>query len=103
MWKYSLVRSLFKLAKFAALAALVVLGIVFMPDDLVDNFKDRAAGVEQFFQNEVAGRWPEISRSLDQKLDSTLAELGKWWQVIKEKFSATIGDWVMEKLNGSSR
>ncbi len=103
MWEHPVVRIAFKLVKFALLAALVVLGIIFMPGDLVDNIKDRAAGIGQFFQNEVMGRWPEISRSLDQKIDSTQAELGKWWQMFGEKFSSTIGDWVAEKLNGKPR
>lgn len=103
MREHPLVRSILKFVKFALLVGLVVLGIVFMPDDFVAHIKDCLAGVGQFFQNEVMGRWPAISHDLDQKLDSTLVELGKWWQVVKEKFSATIGDWVMEKINGKYR
>ncbi len=82
---------------------LIVLGIVFMPDDFVARAKDRLSGIGQFFQTEAAGYWPAISHDFDQKLDATLAELGKWWQFFKEKFFATVGNWIMEQLNGKPR
>jgi hypothetical protein len=103
MWEHPLVRSIIKFVQIALLAALVVLGIVFMPDDFVTNVKAKTAGAGQIFQTEVVGRWPAISRDLDQKFDATTAEIQKWYQIGREKFSATVGDWVYEKLNGKPR
>jgi len=66
MREHPLVKSIFGLIKFVFLLGLIVLGIVFMPDDFVARAKDRLSGIGQFFQTEAAGYWPAISHDFDQ-------------------------------------
>jgi len=89
-----------RIIKILTLAAIVVLGIVFMPDNIVATLQRNIASAREFVQGEASTRFPAIARELDIKYNETKTELGSMYGSLKEKFSATVGNWVWEQING---
>lgn len=103
MFQYSLVNSAGKAIKIILLIALIVLGIVFMPNDFIVHLQERMVAAGESIKSEFSGRWPGISHEFNIKFVAAREEAGTLYQSVKEKFSQTIGNWIWEKLNGAPR
>jgi hypothetical protein len=89
-----------RIIKLVLLLGVIVLGIVFMPDDFLARLQSGAASAREFVQGEVSNRIPAIGRELDTKFAATREEVISFYVSTKEKFSATVGKWVWEQING---
>ena len=89
-----------RIIKIITLAVIIVLGIVFMPDNIVAVLQRDVASARDFVQREASTRLPAIGRELDAKYVETKTELEGMYRSLKERFLATVGNWAWEKING---
>jgi len=103
MFKHSVVDWGGRIVKLVLLAAIVVLGIVFIPDDFVARLQRDFASARDGIQREVLTRLPAIGRELDVKYSAAKTEVVGFYQAATKKFSETVGSWVWGKINGEPR
>ena len=83
-----------RLLKLAALVVLVIAGIVFVPDWLV-NRVDRGIDIAGGYAREVISkRGPEVVQDFKKQEKETRGELQKLHQALMARIYPVIGEWI---------
>ncbi|MFA6375853.1 MAG: hypothetical protein WCX69_00425 [Candidatus Paceibacterota bacterium] len=80
--------------RFAALAALVALGVVFVPDGFMDRIERGVGTVGGYLQGESAKRAPALARDISQQTQETKGDLDNLYRSFKEKYLPAVNGWV---------
>jgi len=80
--------------RFAALAALVVLGVVFISDGFMDRIERGVNAVGNYLQGESVKRAPALARDISQQTEETKGDLDNLYRSFKEKFLPMVNGWV---------
>jgi len=89
---------MFGIAKLLLFAALVVLGIVFVPDGFMDRVGRGIDSAGSYLSGEAAKRAPEIKQDISQQTQETKSEAVTLYQSFKEKYYPAARDRVMKFL-----
>jgi hypothetical protein len=82
--------------KIVLLAALVMLGIIFVPDGIFDRIErgiDAAAG---FFTGKVQENTPGVVQDASQQIQETKNEIQGFYQRIKDEYYPSFIDWLAQ-------
>jgi hypothetical protein len=80
--------------KLALLVAVVVLGIIFIPDDFMAKVERNVAAAGSFIQGEASKRAPGLGEEFNKKIKSTREDMGRLYQTFQEKTWPEIKNWI---------
>jgi len=80
--------------KLALLVAVVVLGIVFVPDDFMAKVERNVASAGNFIQGEASKRMPGLNEELNKKVKATKEDIGGLYRSFQEKTWPEIKNWI---------
>jgi hypothetical protein len=81
--------------KLALLAGLVVLGIVFVPDDFMAQVERKVSVVGNYFQTEASKRGPGLAQEFSRKTQEMKADAGGLYKTVADKYFVEARDWVL--------
>lgn len=84
--------------KIALLAALVVLGIVFVPDGFMDRVEQGVDSAAGFFRGEAQKNMPGVIQDASQQTEETKNDIGNLYQQIKVKYYPAAADWLSRMM-----
>jgi len=84
------------LAKLALFAALVVLGIIFVPDDFVKRVEREVISAKDYLQSEAQKRFPNVERDISAQFAETKNDLDRLYQSFKEKTLPAAAKWISD-------
>jgi len=103
MWSNFIRTITFGVFKLILFASLVVLGIVFIPDGVIDRVERGVDWTANYLQGEAAKRTPTVNHDISQQTQETRGDLGRLYQSIKENYLPAVGSWVGDFLPPKSQ
>lgn len=94
-----IIKLVIAVAKMLVLAALVVLAVVFIPDDFMANVDRQADKAGDFARGQFAERAPGVSQEFSRKVAETKEDALSAYQLFKEKYSSAIGSWMSRQVS----
>lgn len=81
--------------KLVLLAALVGLGVVFMPDDFMARIEQGVGSTGNYLQGEVSKRAPGLTLEFNRKVADTKRDAQIQYERLKENYLPAVGAWVL--------
>jgi|GEM_PF-993359 len=82
------------IVRLAALVLLVVLGVVFVPDEFMDRLDRGVNAAVDYLRGESARRAPALAQDINQQAQETKGDLDNLYRSFKEKYLPAINGWV---------
>ena len=89
--------------RFAVLAALVALGVVFIPDGFMDRVERGVGTVGGYLQRESAKRAPALAQDISQQAQETKGDLDNLYRSFKEKYLPMVNGWVYDLFSAGGK
>ncbi len=86
------------IVKLLFLAALVILGIVLLPQGWVDEAKDAFAGARSYLSQTIKERSPEVKENIASQAEETQKEAQIIYEGFKGEKWPQIKDWLVKKF-----
>lgn len=84
--------------KLALFFSLIVLGIIFVPESVIDRMRDAAAGARDYAAQTAARRLPEAKEGIAQQAEETKEDARNLYQKFQEDKWPEMKRWFIDKF-----